>query len=150
MTPKTAAVVLTTLLALIFLGCSDSDDKPSPTDLQTARGRWEDAGISDYQYEIRLRCMCEPVAHPVTAVVEDGHSVGVTDATGLLLDEPEYHGFATLDMLFERLQAALYDDYVVQDMEYDSEYGFPTRFGLSGPCTDCGISGEVTNFRPLQ
>jgi Family of unknown function (DUF6174) len=53
----------------VLLSCSDPFDSGEEKELEQARARWANAGLLDYQVEVRLSCFCQ-AALPVFSRLE--------------------------------------------------------------------------------
>lgn len=113
---------LVALVVLAVAACSRVS--PEQRQLESARERWEAAGLTDYRYEIVMRCFCPPLDAAVEVAAGQ-----VASATPLSADAAVPESYATtIDELFTKLERELRSsergDYTI---EYHPELGYPTR-----------------------
>jgi len=124
--------LITVFIALVLTACSFG----SQTELSRNQGKWQDANITHYRFELSISCFCAfRDQMPLTIEVRDGQIVYMATVDGtLVLDTDQNYEFyaphATIDLLFAELDAALNDGADSVTVTYDSTYGFPTEIGI--------------------
>ena len=113
-------------LAVLIVGCSGTTEG----DLEAAEDRWAASGVSSYELEVRLTCLCPPdVAGPFDITVSDdeiaevqyeGAVIEPTDATPKMA--------FTVEGLFGIVRENLSADAL--SVTYDDELGYPTLIDI--------------------
>ena len=92
----------------------------SPEALAEARGRWADAGLSSYQYQIEYSCFCPPEAMgPFTVTVRDGAVASSVPSSQARPSLP------TVEDLFAKIAEAYVQEAATVDVTYDPDLGYP-------------------------
>jgi len=123
-------IILITLIVMLA-ACSAGG-----SELSRNQQKWQDANITHYRFELSIGCFCAfRDQMPLTVEVRDGQIVHMATVDGtLVLDTDQNYEFyaphATIDLLFEELDAALNDGADSVTVTYDSTYGFPTEIGI--------------------
>jgi hypothetical protein len=139
----------------VLVSCSDPFDSGEQRDLERAQARWNEAGLLDYQVEVRLGCFCQaslPVFSRLT--VQAGQVVAAEPVTptpgaeGIPLD-----AWPTVSGVFELIESASHQsNYTGIEARYDSTLGYPTRLELrcKADVLDCGSLYELQNLTPVS
>jgi hypothetical protein len=140
--------------SLALNGCGHDPFSPTEAvELAQARARWAGAGLTDYQFDIRVGCFC--IHSRIIFTRLEVRAGAVVSATPL--GEP--HGgseiplsawptvadaFATIDA------AAGGSDYRDIQASYDEVLGYPKRVNLQceADILDCGLTYELENLQP--
>ena len=117
---RLALVVL--LVALAASACSRTSNEQR--ELESARERWEAAGLTSYRYQIVMRCFCPPLDAAVEVI--DGLVVSARPLSeGATVPQSRA---VTIDEMFAMLEQELGSkergDYTI---EYHPDLGYPTR-----------------------
>lgn len=106
--------------ALLLAACSP---KVAPTALSPEHAKWIDQRIRDYSYEFQPRCYCPQARNgPYRVVVRKGR---IESVNGQPYDFERMGRLFTIDGLFEMIEEQRRRKPVVQDIDYDPQYGFP-------------------------
>ena len=135
----------------LLLGCSDAFDSGEERELEQARARWNEAGLLDYQVEVRLGCFCQealPVFSRLT--VHGGQVVAAEPLTPTPgAEDIPLDAWPTVEGVFERLETASHrSEYAEIEAEYDPALGYPIRVELrcKEDLLDCGSHYELQNL----
>ena len=124
---KTRLLILS-LLFIGFISC-DSKDVAVETDLSTLDKQqqlWESKGIDSYSFTQRISCFCsEEYREPKEVVVRDGVIVSVA---GVAYDTDIHQSILAVDARFDYIRKSLAREPEMFSVEYDTVYGFPSRF----------------------
>ncbi|MEL7562704.1 DUF6174 domain-containing protein [Dehalogenimonas sp. 4OHTPN] len=128
---KLIIAFLAALAVSLLPGCNLLID-PFQRDLNNARSKWSAAGISDYEYHLRVACFCPPnIVSPVVVKVANDVNIGVEYSK-----EPKevtndfFKPLDTIDELFEIIQKAIDDRVASLDVEYHSTFGYPVSISI--------------------
>ena len=144
------------LLALVLTACA-SAASAGASEFSQNQQKWEDANITHYRFDVNISCFCAfRDQMPLTIEVRDGQVVSLANVNGdqVLDTDPNYQFFApyaTLDLLFSELDAALNGKADKVTVTYDETYGFPKDVTIDfvEEATDDELYLTVTNFEPL-
>ena len=115
-------------LALSFTSCGPLDSRADQKTLEKNRDKWRSKGADTYYYEYRQLCFCaiEYADWAGVYVFEDA----VEEVTILATDEPPTMlglvDYRIIEDLFRIAENAI-DEADKYDIEYDQEYGYPTK-----------------------
>ena len=124
---------LTLALTVALVGCGDDNTStttstangdsgggagPVEDQLEAARQRWDDAGISDYTMVYQPVCFC-PEQHFTVTVEDDVVVSSSIDGAGMGIPT------LTVDDLFDEIQSAIDDGAAHIDVTYDDDLGYP-------------------------
>lgn len=134
--------LLLSVLVLIA-GCAASDPVYTQrmSQLQQRQQQWAGQQITNYRFTIQKLCLCYNRADkPITIEVRDGQAVsGFRAATNEQIDMALIEQYATIEKLFEIVDANI-NQYVDQmEIRYDPERGYPTAISIDleeGPADD--------------
>lgn len=128
--------LLVTVVLLTSLGLSIGSDMPIPPPVAD-RTRWLAQGIASYRYEFVEECGLCPLMTPIVVDVRQGQAISVIDKNGSAVDDwgqpygEHYKAFVTVNKLFDEADRLLLLEQqmatAVIAIEYDLDYGFPTR-----------------------
>ena len=103
-------------------------------------------GFSDYDYTLEIICFC-PIEYtkPKRISVRNNKVVSISNNTEDVFTDTS---FMTIDGFFEFIEDQRKQNPVVEKIEYDPEYGFPTYiyFDISEMIADEEIGYILTNF----
>ena len=128
------------------------------TDFSRNRSRWQQAGIQDYRYTLRLTCFCAFTDKmPLTIEVRDGETVSITyaDGTPVAASDPNYEFFAkyaTIDRIFADLETNLNGGADEVKASYDLASGYPTQidYDFVKLAIDDELSLTISDFQRLD
>lgn len=143
----TALVLAACMLAACSLG--------GQSEIEHNKGKWQDANISHYRYNLFVGCFCvlnEDM--PLIVEVQDGKVVSLEYQSGKEIDATNrelFEKYATIDRIFSELEANINgkaDEVVVT---YDPTYGFPTKADIDmiKKAIDDEVTLTVSNFEKL-
>jgi hypothetical protein len=115
------------LVALLLLGCSGSPVGSSGgwfAQLAEARDRWEDSGITQYQYTYFESCFCLPKVLQVTVV--GGAITAIHDVEGDTAYVAPFPNL-TVEGLFAEIEERLTREPATFDARYDASVGVPLQ-----------------------
>lgn len=150
---KMKKLILLTLI-VILTACSTA----TPTELESNRQTWQDAGINHYSFSLSVGCFCAfRDQMPLTIEVQNGEIVSIMYSDGTLATEadPGYETFAkygTIDRLFSELEAGQNGGADEVTVKYDPTYGFPIEiyFDFIQAAADDELSLSVSGFTILD
>jgi hypothetical protein len=118
------------VIALVLAACSAG----SQSEIEQNRGKWQDASISHYRFNLFVGCFCVfSQDMPLVIEVQEGQVVSMEYESGKEIDANNrelFEKYATIDRIFAELEADLNGaaDEVVA--EYDPTLGFPTQANI--------------------
>ncbi|NJN79745.1 MAG: hypothetical protein HC797_04325 [Anaerolineales bacterium] len=141
------------VLALILAACGNTS-----TEFDQNLTKWNNAGISHYQYQLFIGCFCPFYEDmPLTIEVKDGEVVSITSVDGTAIDSSDpayetYNSYATIDRLFSELGLDLAGEADEVVVTYDPTYGFPTSIAIDyiKEAIDDELSLQVSEFQILE
>jgi hypothetical protein len=96
-----------------------------PQALETARARWDAAGVDDYSYTISRGCFCPPeFIGPFQVAVRDGAIVSAT-RDGAAVDTAQVQ-IPTVPAIFDEIAEAIEAGAAEVRVTYDATLGYPT------------------------
>jgi hypothetical protein len=115
-------------------------------ELSVEAQKWKSFGFSDYDYTLEIICFC-PIEYtkPKRISVRNNKVVSISNNTEDVFTDTS---FMTIDGFFEFIEDQRKQNPVVEKIEYDPEYGFPTYiyFDISEMIADEEIGYILTNF----
>jgi hypothetical protein len=141
-------------LSLALAGCSDSFGLGDTIALAAARHRWQEAGITEYQVDIRVTCFCLPSGW-YRIQVQDNQVVSAVSLPGPSLPPtPPLDAFSTVDEVFDQIQIQVQGgdgNAMLVDATYDDRLGYPHKVTVTcrERIPDCGVTYEIKNLDPL-
>ncbi len=139
----------TSLLALVIL-LADCSPAVRPAALSQEHAKWMGKRIRDYRYEFQPRCYCPQARNgPYTVVVRKG---AIESVNGQPYDPDSMGRLFTIDGLFEMIESQRKRRPVVEEVEYDPQYGFPTSlyFDFVENIKDEEYGWYVSRFEKLR
>jgi hypothetical protein len=98
--------------------------KTQTTALSPEHAKWMKSRVKDYRYEFQPRCYCiQAKRGPYTVVVKKNEIVSVN---GQPYDPENMGRLFTIDGLFEMIESQRKRKPVLEEIEYDPQYGFPS------------------------
>ena len=135
-------------VSLLIFSCEKETD-PTAQDLWGAEGaKWKAKAIINYDYTLQISCFCiREYTLPKRIEVRDNQVVSVEGKPFESLNDPSYR---TIDEFFDYIQTQRALNPVVETIEYDKEYGFPSYiyFDISEMIADEEIGYTLTDFIP--
>jgi hypothetical protein len=125
-------------------------------DLDRARDRWASKALKEYTFETRVFCFCEPAISIWTEVHVVNDSV--TSATPLAALPASYtaapiSAWRTVSKLFGVVESSASSNFTRDiAVTYDDEFGYPRMIDVRchDNITDCGVTYEARNLRPIR
>ncbi len=108
-----------------FIGCSKKLTGPNTN---VYRDLWEKASTSQYILEQTLHCFCPNSGRPAKLIIY-GDQIGYamfTD-TNEEIPEDQFSRYKSVDDLFDFIDELRKQDPYKLEIEYDPDYGYPTR-----------------------
>lgn len=142
-------------LIFLLLACSILGGS---SELKTNQGKWEQAAISHYSYQLNVSCFCAFMDQmPVTIEVKDGEVISMTkpDGTAIQPGDPLYDTvspYATIDRLYSALEADTSGRADEVTVTYDQTYFYPSIIYIDfiKNAMDDELHLEVGNFEVLK
>ncbi len=137
------------ILFLIFLFCACKNESINSPEILT-HSQWQALNIENYEFEQRVVCFCTPPAgrfHKIT--VESGAIVEIIDLEDdRSLPSENFDFFKTISQLLEFVESIDPDSVAVFNIEYDSNFGFPSSIyvDFDSFTLDEEIGYETRNF----
>jgi hypothetical protein len=137
----------------VLMGCSDAFDSAEEREL-AAQARWDDAGLLDYQVEVRLSCFCQAALPIFTRLHVRAGQVVATEpvAASPGSEEIPLEAWPTVPEVFELIESASHQSiYTEIEAQYDPTLGYPTSVELrcKAEVLDCGATYDLQNLAPL-
>ena len=136
--------------SLLILSC-EKETNPTVEDLWGPEGeKWKAKDIINYDYTLQISCFCiREYTLPKRIVVRENQVVSVEGKPFESLNDPSYR---TIDEFFDYIQTQRALNPVVETIEYDEEYGFPSYiyFDISEMIADEEIGFTLTDFEPTN
>jgi hypothetical protein len=155
MSPRTSvarwprALIATLLLVSGASSCklTEPDGKPNALfELAARRNQWAQKNIHSYAFDYDAQGFA--VFPPVRIEVLDDEVYRVTNrTTGVVFTEKV--GFPTIDRLFETAASVLSNDMYDAHIDYDGQFGYPTRIDAASQVPDAGFTERAGNFTRL-
>ncbi|MGH9258368.1 MAG: DUF6174 domain-containing protein [Acidimicrobiales bacterium] len=140
------------LLPVMWVACESPTEQREEA-LAPARARWQAAGLTDYDFDLRRLCYClDEAVRPVTVSVRAGAFASIVYADdGTAADTALFHDFLTMDGVFHYVERAVSRRPAVFTATYDSRLGYPEQVQLDGDrqIADDEVSLEVPALRPV-
>ncbi len=134
-----------------LVGCSDAFDSGEERELAQAQARWTQAGLLDYQMEVRLGCFCQAALPGFSRLtVQAGQVVAADPLTPTPgAEDIPLAAWPTVAGVFDLIESASHQsDYTEIEVQYDPALGYPTRLELrcKADVLDCGARYELQNL----
>ena len=132
---------------LQIVSCSKDTEITPTTELGFEAEKWKSLGILDYDYTLQITCFClVEYTQPKRIVVRNNAVVSVE---GVPYEEINDTSFRTIDGFFEYIEEQRKLNPKVEEIEYDSKYGFPTYifFDISEMIADEEVGYTLTDFK---
>lgn len=115
--------------------------------------KWQNAKVSDYQFQVNMECYCFPMGW-MNITVQNGQVAQVDSVPGeIKLFEPNQVALApTIEYLFDRIEPKLEDTSYTVSVEYDATFGYPKFIDIrhTGDIKDAGLSASVVRLWPAD
>ena len=124
----------------------------SQSEIEQNQEKWQNANISHYRYNLFISCFCIFTQDmPLIIEVQDGEVVSMEFQSGNEIDASNHELFdkyATIDRLFDELEADLNGAADEVIAKYDPTYGFPTEVTIDfvKEATDDELYLTLSNF----
>ena len=139
-------------LLFIILNCTKKTGviPEDELNLQEQEKKWKKQGITDYEFTSQISCFCQSdYTLPKAIVVKKDK---IQSINGVAYANLEYENHMTIDELFDYIEDRQNKNPVIENLEFDSVYGFPSYiyFDISEMIADDEIGYTITNFIPTK
>ena len=139
-------------LLFIILNCTKNTGviPEDELNLQEQEKKWKKQGIIDYEFTSQISCFCQSdYTLPKAILVKNDE---IQSINGVAYANLEYENHMTIDELFDYIEDHQNKNPVIENLEFDSVYGFPSYiyFDISEVIADDEISYTITNFIPTK
>lgn len=139
-------------LLFIILNCTKKTGviPEDELNLQEQEKKWKKQGITDYEFTSQISCFCQSdYTLPKAIVVKNNE---IQSINGVAYANLEYENHMTIDELFDYIEDRQNKNPVIENLEFDSVYGFPSYiyFDISEMIADDEIGYTITNFIPTK
>ena len=137
-------------LLFIILNCTKITEVIPEDEVQLNEQKWKKQGIIDYEFTSQISCFCQTdYTLPKTIVVKSNEILSVN---GVDCADLEYETHKTIDEFFDYIEERQNQNPVIENLEFDSIYGFPSYiyFDISEMIADDEIGYTITNFIPTK
>ena len=139
-------------LLFIILNCTKKTGviPEDELNLQEQEKKWKKQGITDYEFTSQISCFCQSdYTLPKAIVVKNNEIQSINRVAYANL---EYENHMTIDELFDYIEDRQNKNPVIENLEFDSVYGFPSYiyFDISEMIADDEIGYTITNFIPTK
>ena len=139
-------------LLFIILNCTKKTGviPEDELNLQEQEKKWKKQGIIDYEFTSQISCFCQSdYTLPKAILVKNDE---IQSINGVAYANLEYENHMTIDELFDYIEDHQNKNPVIENLEFDSVYGFPSYiyFDISEVIADDEISYTITNFIPTK
>tara|TARA_B100000768_G_scaffold154926_1_gene151785 strand:+ start:653 stop:1099 length:447 start_codon:yes stop_codon:yes gene_type:complete len=139
-------------LLFIILNCTKKTGviPEDELNLQEQEKKWKKQGIIDYEFTSQISCFCQSdYTLPKAISVKNDE---IQSINGVAYANLEYENHMTIDELFDYIEDHQNKNPVIENLEFDSVYGFPSYiyFDISEVIADDEISYTITNFIPTK
>tara|TARA_A100001015_G_scaffold234466_1_gene265996 strand:- start:747 stop:1181 length:435 start_codon:yes stop_codon:yes gene_type:complete len=138
------------IFPIVFFLClsfsCEKDDESS--NLGAEAEKWTSYGFSNYDFTLQISCFCiVDYTQPKRIQVRDNK---VISFAGVPFEELNDSSFRTIDGFFLYIEEQRKLNPVVEEIQYDDEYGFPSYiyFDISERIADEEIGYTLTDFVP--
>ena len=128
----------------LMLSCEKEESSPLFADAE----KWTSYGFSNYDFTLQISCFCiVDYTQPKRILVRDNKVISVA---GVPFEELNDSSFRTIDGFFLYIEEQRKLNPVVEEIQYDDEYGFPSYiyFDISERIADEEIGYTLTDFVP--
>ena len=139
-------------LLFIILNCTKKTGviPEDELNLQEQEKKWKKQGIIDYEFTSQISCFCQSdYTLPKAISVKNDE---IQSINGVAYANLEYENHMTIDELFDYIEDHQNKNPVIENLEFDSVYGFPSYiyFDISEMIADDEIGYTITNFIPTK
>ena len=139
-------------LLFIILNCTKKTGVIPEDELnfQEQKKMWKKQGITDYEFTSQISCFCRSdYTLPKAIVVKNDE---IQSINGVAYANLEYENHMTIDELFDYIEDRQNKNPVIENLEFDSVYGFPSYiyFDISEMIADDEIGYTIINFIPTK
>ena len=139
-------------LLFIILNCTKKTGviPEDELNLQEQEKKWKKQGITDYEFTSQISCFCQSdYTLPKAIVVKNDE---IQSINGVAYANLEYENHMTIDELFDYIEDRQNKNPVIENLEFDSVYGFPSYiyFDIIEMIADDEIGYTITNFIPTK
>jgi hypothetical protein len=99
------------VMALILTACASANALGNKSEIEQNKDKWQNAGISHYRFNVAISCFC--------IFSQNGKEIDPSFTE--LFDK-----YATVDRIFDEVEAGLNGGADSVVVKYDPTYGFPT------------------------
>ena len=143
------------VMAFLLAACASANALGSQSEIEQNQGKWQDASISHYRYDLSISCFCVFTQDmPLTIEVQDGKVISMEYKNGNEIDPSLtelFEKYATIDRIFTELKADLNGAADEVIAKYDPTSGFPTEvtIDVEKQATDDELYLTLSNFEKL-
>jgi hypothetical protein len=137
-------------ISFIFLNCTKNTEIIPEDEVQLQEQKWKEQGITDYEFTSQISCFCQrDFTLPKAIVVKNNQ---IQSVNGITYADLEYETYMTFDEFFDYIEDRQNQNPVIENLEFDSIYGFPSYiyFDISEMIADDEIGYTITNFTPTK
>lgn len=145
------------VFALLAVACGGGPlDPPEVRDLERARERWETRQPTEYTFEGRIVCFCDPATAVWTEIRVRNDTVVATTPIGMLpggLQPAGPGAWRTVPELFHVIETSAKSQFTRDVVAvYDEQLGYPRSIDVRchANILDCGTSYEARNLRVIR
>lgn len=138
------------IVSFLFIQCQKDEEKQPVDEFEQAKLLWESKNIDSYAMTFQVSCFCiVDLTRPSQIVVIDNKIISVNgevyDDTFLL-----YGAYKTISELFIHIEETRKENPVVEELAFDSIYGYPTLifYDISLMMADEEIGYTISDFIP--
>lgn len=138
------------IISFLFIQCQKDEEKQPVDEFEQAKLLWESKNIDSYAMTFQVSCFCiVDLTRPAQIVVIDNKIISVNeevyDDTFLL-----YGAYKTISELFIHIEETRKENPVVEELAFDSIYGYPTLifYDISLMMADEEIGYTISDFIP--
>ena len=137
------------LIGLLIYSC-EKEAISSPDSWGPEGEKWKSQDLTNYDYTLQISCFCiREYTEPKRIVVRENQVISVAGIPFDSLNDPSYR---TIDQFFEYIVSQRKLNPVVETIEYNEEYGFPSYiyFDISEMIADEEVGYTLTDFTPYK
>ena len=136
------------ILVLLTFSCVKNTEVLPEEELSVEEQKWRDQNLESYEFTLQISCFCiVDYTQPKRIQVRDNKVISVA---GVPFEELNDSSFRTIDGFFLYIKEQRNLNPVVEEIQYDDEYGFPSYiyFDISERIADEEIGYTLTDFVP--
>lgn len=132
----------------VLLSCTENTELAQDDNVLKQEDKWKKQKITDYEFTLQISCFCiVDYTLPKSIVVRNNQ---IQSVNGIAYEELEYETYMTIDEFFDYIKTKQAENPVVETLEFDPTYGFPTYiyYDISEMLADEEIGYTLTEFIP--